>query len=118
RTDRVENGVVEPGELVVIEVAPHLDVAEEAEPRSRGDLLEGPGDGHQLWMIRGDTQPDEAPRRRQALDHVDLDARILARKQGASGVESRWARAHDRDAEISHGASCYDRLRHHDVRAS
>ena len=64
RADRVEHGVVEPSELVVADVAPDLDVAEEAEAGSHGDLLEGPRDGLQLRMVRSHTEPHEPPRRR------------------------------------------------------
>ena len=48
-------------------------------------------------MVGSDTEPDEAPRRRQALDQVDLDGRILAREQVRGGVEGCRPGADDGD---------------------
>ena len=45
------------------------------------DLLEGARDGLQVRMIRRDPEPDEPPGRRQPLDHVYLDARLVAREE-------------------------------------
>ena len=99
RADGVEDRVVERGELVVTDVASDLDVAEEAEARTRRDLLERARHGLQLRMVRCDAEPYEPPGGRQALDHVHLDRRILAREEGAGGVERGWPRADDGDAQ-------------------
>ena len=99
--DRVDDGVVERGELLVRDVAADLDVAEEAESRARGDLLEGTRDGLELGVVGSDAEPDEPPRRRQPLDHVDLDRRILAREQRGRRVERGRAGADDGDAQRS-----------------
>ena len=107
-------------ELVVRDVAADLDVAEEAEARARGDLLERARDRLQLRVVGGDAEPDEPPRRRQALDHVDLGSRILARSRCAGRVEGRGPRAHDGDAELgvpSIGASMLRPTSGHGVRA-
>jgi hypothetical protein len=56
-------------------------------------------------MIGSDTESDETPRRRQALDQVDLDRRVIACQERGSGVEGRGAGADDRDAERAAHAS-------------
>ena len=73
RAERVDDRVVEPRQLLVRDVAADLDVAEEAEARLRGDLLERARDRLDVRMVGRDAEPDEPPRRRQPLDHVDLD---------------------------------------------
>ena len=55
------------------------------------------------WSGR-DAEADEAPRRRQAVEHVDLDLRLRAREQRAGGVEPRRAGSDDRDAKGLLGA--------------
>ena len=83
RADRVDDGVVEPRELVVRDVAADLDVAEEAEARPPRDLLERARDRLDLRVVGRDAEPDEPPGRRQPLDQVDLD-RQVARQQRAA----------------------------------
>src|SRR5205085_674523 len=90
----------EPDEIVVREVAADLDVAEEAKAGPGGDLLEGSGDGLDVRMVGRDPAADEAPRRRQPLDQVDLDGRILAREQLPGRVEARRPRTDDSDAQM------------------
>ena len=94
---RVDDRVVEPAQVVGREVAADLDVAEEAEARPRGDLLERARDGLDLRVVGRDAEADEPPRRRQPLDHVDLGAGLV--EQRARGVEARRAGADDGDAE-------------------
>jgi hypothetical protein len=50
-----------------------LDVAEEAEARPLRRPLERARDLFQLRVVGRHAEPHEAPRRRQALDHVHLD---------------------------------------------
>jgi hypothetical protein len=57
-------------------VTSDLDIAEEAEAGSLRDLLEHPRHGLDVGMIGRDAEPDEAPGRRQALEHVDLDREV------------------------------------------
>ena len=49
-------------------------------------------------MVRSDPQPDEAPRRGQALDHVHLSG-YLSPEERAGRIEARWAGADDGDAK-------------------
>ena len=74
----VDDRVVQPREVLVREIAPDLDVAEKAEAGLRGDLLERARDRLELRMVGRDAEPDEAPRRRQPLDHVDLERAAAA----------------------------------------
>ncbi len=60
---RVNDRVVERGELILRHVPPDLDIAEEAEAGSLRDPLESARDRLQVRMIRGNPEPDEAPRR-------------------------------------------------------
>ena len=83
-------------EVIVYEIAPHLDVAEKAEAGQRGDLLERARDCLQLGVVRGDAEPDETPRRGQPLDEIDLGSR---REQRARGVEPRRPGADYGDAK-------------------
>ena len=92
---RIDDRVVQPHEVVVCEIAPDFDVPEEAKPGLRGDLLEGTRDRLQLWVIGRDAEPDETPRRGQALDDVDLGAGC---EQRACGIEPGRAGADHGDA--------------------
>ncbi len=109
RAEGIDDGVVERRQLVVREVAADLDVAEEPKARALRDLLEGARDGLDLRVVGGDAEPDEPPRRRQPVEHVDLDGRLVAREQRAGRVEPRRARADDGDAKrharSAHGAT-------------
>ena len=107
-TDGVDDGVVQLDEVGVVDVAAHLDVAEEAEARAVGDLLEGAGDRLDLGMVGGDPEPDEPPRRRQPLDHVHLD-RNLAAEQRPRRIEPGRPGPDDADAQRLSRAHCFDR---------
>jgi hypothetical protein len=48
-------------------------------------------------VVGRDAEPHEPPRRRQPLEHVDLDVARL--EQVVGGVEARRARADDGDAQ-------------------
>ena len=104
RAEGVDDRVVELGQLVVGDVAPHLDVAEEAKARTLRDPLERARDGLDLRVVGRDTEPDEAPRRRQPVEHVHLDCRLLAREQRSGRVEARRPRADDRNTKRMLGA--------------
>ncbi len=95
--DRVDDGVVEAQQVVVAQVAPHLDVAEEAEPGPLGGLLERARDRLDLGVVGRDAEPHEPPRRRQALEEVDLD-REVGGEQRPRGVEARRAGADHGDS--------------------
>ena len=104
RAERVDDGGVVVDELLVTDVATHLDVPEEAKAGRARDLLERARDGLDVRVIRRDAEADEPPRGGQALDQIDLEARLLAREQGADGVEARGPGAHDGNAvrPVSH----------------
>jgi hypothetical protein len=87
RTHGVDHRVVQRVELLVGDVVPDLDITEEAKARPSSDLLERLRDGLELRVVGGNAEPDEAPRRRQALDHVDLDRRILARQERGGRIK-------------------------------
>src|SRR5262249_55945972 len=97
----VDDRVVQSRELVVRDVPPDLDVAQEAEAGPRRDLLECARDSLELGVIRSDAEADEAPRRRKAFDHVDLDGGILAREEVSGGIERRGPGSHDRHLQDS-----------------
>jgi len=96
--DGVDDRVVEAGEVGVVEVAAGLDVADEAEAGPLRDLLERARDGLDLRVVGRDAEPDEAPRGRQPLDHVDLDG-LLGTEERAGRVEAGGAGADDGDAQ-------------------
>ena len=62
-----------------VHVDAELDVAEEAEAGLLRGPLERARDRLQLRVVGRDAEPDETPRRRQPLDHVDLGGRVGAR---------------------------------------
>ena len=66
-------------------------------PYLRGDLLERPRDGLDLRMVGRDAEADEPPRRRQPLDHVNLDADVGS-QQRTGRVEAGRPRADNRNA--------------------
>jgi hypothetical protein len=98
RTDRVDDGVVQVGEIVLRQVAADLDPAQEPEPRLGGDPLERLRDRLDLRMVGSDAEANEPPGRGQTLEHVHLDRQVCA-EQVTCGVEARRAGADDRDAQ-------------------
>src|SRR4029079_439667 len=84
------------------EVAPDLDVAEKAKARLPGDLLERLRDRLDLRVVGRHAEADEPPRRRQPLDHVDLDV-VLRIEQMTGRIEPGRPGADDGDAQ-THGA--------------
>ena len=99
RADRVDDSAVQLEQLLVRDVTTDLDVAEEAEAGLRRRLLEGARDGLDVLVIGRDAEANEAPRRRQAVDQVDLDDRILALQQGIGRIEAGGTRTDDGDAQ-------------------
>ena len=59
----------------MLEIASDLDVAEEAKSGALRDLLEHARDGLDVGVVGSDAEADEAPRRRQPVEQVDLDGR-------------------------------------------
>ena len=85
----------------MLDVAPDLDVAEEAEAGALRDALERLRGGLQLRMIGRHAEAHEAPRSRKPLEHVHLSRRVSA-EQRPGGVEARRPGADDRDAQCVH----------------
>src|SRR6266545_1970145 len=98
RSERVDDGVVELGQLLVRDVAADLDVAEEAEARLRGGLLERARHRLDVRVVGRDAEANEAPRRRQPLDHVHLDLTVGC-EEARCRVEPGRAGADDGDAK-------------------
>ncbi len=96
---RPDDRVVEAGELLGADVAADGDVAEEAVGVVAGGLLVALDDALDLRMVRGDAGADEAERRRQAVDHVDLDRHLGMAEKRLGGVEARRSRSDDRDSQ-------------------
>jgi hypothetical protein len=95
RPDRIDDRVVVPEQLLARDVGAELDAAEVAEGRVGRRLLVDPGDGLDLRVVRGDAGADEPERRRQAVEQVDLEARL---EQRLGGVEAGGPGAQDDDA--------------------
>src|SRR3954465_11705534 len=98
RAEGVDDRVVELDEVAVRDVAPDLDVPEEAEARLLRNPLERARNALQLGMVRRPPEPHEAPRRRQPLEHVHLEPRLSIEQRGG-GVNPSRPRADDRDAQ-------------------
>jgi hypothetical protein len=96
RSHRIDDRVVTVAELVGTHVPAQFDVAEEAELGVLGRLLVDPADGLDVRVVGRHAEADEAPRRRQPLEHVDLGA---VREQVGGRVEAGGAGPHDGDAE-------------------
>ena len=96
---RVDDAVVVGQHLVAHDVAPHLDVAEEAELGVRGDLVEDPRHRLDLLVVGRHAAAHEAEGRRQAVVDVDLHRQVLGVQEALGGVEAGGARADDRDAQ-------------------
>jgi hypothetical protein len=79
-------------------VAPDLEVAEEAESGPLRDALERARDGLDVLVVGRDAETDEAPRRRQSVEQVDLDLEI-ALEQRVGRVEPGGPGPDDRDAQ-------------------
>ena len=96
RAGRVDDRVVVLQQLLARDVLAEGDVAEEAEARVRGGLLVDAGDGLDLRVVGGDARAHQAPRRRQALEHVDLDPAARDPSAGARRRRSRRGRSRSR----------------------
>ena len=100
RADRVDDGVVERVQLGRADLVPDVDVAEEPEAGLLRGLLEDARDRLDLRVVGRDAEPDEAPRGREPLDHVDHRA---AREQRGRRVEGRRAGTDHGNAQLPIG---------------
>ena len=97
--DRVDDRVVEPLEVLDLDVVADLDVAEEAEALAGGGLLVDPDHRLDLRVVGSDAAADQPERGRQPVEEVDLGVRVLVLEDVLSGVEAGRAGADDRDAQ-------------------
>ena len=73
--DREDDRVVEPLEVLDLDVVADLDVAEEAEALARGGFLVDPDHRLDLRVVGGDAAADEAEGGGEAVEEVDLGVR-------------------------------------------
>ena len=97
--DRVDDDVVTLEQLGAGDVLAERDAAEEAEVLVRGGLLIDARHVLDLRVVRGDAEADEAERRRQLVDQVDVKSCV---QQLAGGVEAGRTGADDGSAS-GHG---------------
>ena len=103
RAGRVDDRVVVLQQVLARDVLAEGDVAEVAKARVRRGLLVHARDRLDLRVVGRDARAHEPPRRRQALDHVDLEAGVGVLEQVPGGVEAGRAGADhgDPDGELS-----------------
>ncbi len=101
RTDGVDHRVVAQGQVGRFDMLAHLDVAEKAKTGVLRGLLELLAYRFDLGVIGRDTGTDQAPGRRQHLEHVDRDIDLIRRiggfeqgrrrkKPGRAGTHNRY----------------------------
>ena len=101
RADGVDHRVVAAHEIGVRDVGAHGDVAEEAAPGAEDGAVERLVQALDLTVVGRDARPQEAPRRGQALDEVDVGPAAVA-AQLRRGERPGRARADDGDARAAH----------------
>ena len=99
RAGRVDDRVVVGEQVLARDVLAEGDVAEVAKARVRGGLLVDARDRLDLRVVGRDAGAHEPPGRRQALDHVDLEAGVCVLEQVPGGVEAGGAGADHGDAD-------------------
>ena len=74
--DREDDRVVEPLEVLDLDVVADLDVAEEAEALAGGGFFVDPDHRLDLRVVGGDAAADEAEGGREAVEEVDLGVQV------------------------------------------
>ena len=97
--DREDDRVVEPLEVLDLDVVADLDVAEEAEALAGGGFFVDPGHRLDLRVVGGDAAADQPEGGGEAVEEVDLGVQILALEDVLGGVEAGRAGADDGDAK-------------------
>jgi hypothetical protein len=97
--DREYDRVVEPLEILDLDVVADLDVAEEAEALARRGFLVDPDHRLDLGMVGRDAAADQAKRGGEAVEEVDLGVRLCVFEDVLGGVEAGGAGADDGDAD-------------------
>src|SRR6202011_5896106 len=108
--DRIDHRVVAFGKFSGFDVLANSDVAEEAEARVLGNLLELLADRLDLGVVGRDTGAHQTPWCRQHFQHVDVDVDVLGRvggfEQRRCREEPRWTRTDYRDVVRTHNSRC------------
>ena len=94
--DRQDDLVVVALEVGERDVAPELDVAEEADPRVERQSFEDAHDLLDLRMVGRDAVAHEPVRCRQPVDEIDRDRDLFLRDERRRGVEARRPGPDDR----------------------
>ncbi len=97
--DREDDRVVEPLEILDLDVMADLDVAEEAESVAGRRFFVDPSHRLDLRVVRGDAAADQPERRRQAVEEIDLGVQFTVFEDVLGGVEAGRAGADDGDAQ-------------------
>ena len=92
---RENNLVVELSQIVEAQVGAVFHVAVVPEPRIGSDLVVGGRHGLDFLMVRRHAAPYQPVRRRQPLQHVDLDDQLFLVQQVFGDVEAARARPHN-----------------------
>jgi hypothetical protein len=100
RTDRVDDRVVVAAQIGQRDVRAEFDVGEEPQSRVLRRALVQVRDRLDLRVIGCHARPNETPRRRQALEEIDVHLRCGVAEQVPGGVAPRRPRTDDRDANL------------------
>ena len=97
--DREDDRVVEPLEVLDLEVMADLDVAEEAEALAGRGFFVDPDHRLDLRVVGGDAAADEPEGGGEAIEEVDLGVGLGVFEDVLGGVEAGRAGADDGDAD-------------------
>src|SRR5262245_43312059 len=93
--DREDDRVVEPLELLDLDVVADLDVAEEAEAVAGCGFLVDADHRLDLRVVGGDATADQPKGGREAVEQVDLGVQVAVLEDVLGGIEARGAGADD-----------------------
>ena len=97
--DREDDRVVEPFQLLDLDVVADLHVAEEAEALARRGFFVDAGHRLDLRMVRRDAAADQPEGGGEAVEEVDLGVDVAVFEDVLGGVEAGRAGADDGDAK-------------------
>ena len=116
RTHCVDDRMEVLHEVRLVDVAPHLHVAPEAEAVIRGGALVHAGDRLDLLVVGRHPRPHQAERRGHPVEHVHLHVHVVLRQQVLRRVEARWTRPDDRHPQ-RRARTAHGHLGHHPIGA-